>query len=102
MIATSGVEFSIARVGTLVRRHGGFPHDRIVVVLASFPFGDAPTVPNILLIDDNGDVREVAALLLVDCKQLKEKFADEIVVKKPFTMDQLGHAVRRALGQSES
>ena len=115
---------------------------------------------NILLIDDNDDVREVTALLLrdsgypvieapdgdaalealdadpaidllivdfampgmsgiellerararrpeikavfitgyVDCTQLRGKLADEVVVKKPFTIDQLAHVVRKALG----
>ncbi len=117
---------------------------------------------NILLIDDNGDVREITALLLrdsgynvieapggeaalaaleanpaidllivdlampgmsgiellqqarakrprikavfitgyVDHAQLDSKFSDEVVVKKPFTMDQLAPAVRKALSES--
>ena len=37
----------------------------------------------------------------VDHTCLKGKFADEIVVRKPFTMEQLASAVRKALGQSE-
>jgi CheY-like chemotaxis protein len=37
----------------------------------------------------------------VDHTWLKGKFADEIVVRKPFTMEQLASAVRKALGQSE-
>jgi CheY-like chemotaxis protein len=36
----------------------------------------------------------------VDQTWLKGKFADEIVVKKPFTMDELAPAVRKALGRS--
>lgn len=118
---------------------------------------------NILLVDDNDDVREITALLLrdsgynvveassgstaldvlganpaidllivdfampgmsgidlleraragrpeikvvfitgyVDHARFGGKFADEIVVKKPFTMDQLAPAVRKALGESE-
>jgi CheY-like chemotaxis protein len=118
---------------------------------------------NILLVDDNDDVREITALLLrdtgyhvieassgraalaaldanpaidllivdfampgmsgidllerartrrpeikvvfitgyIDLAQFGAKFANEIVVKKPFTMDQLAPAVRKALGESE-
>jgi CheY-like chemotaxis protein len=118
---------------------------------------------NILLVDDNDDVREITALLLRDCgynvieafsgstaldalganpaidllivdfampgmsgielleraragrpeikvvfitgyvdhARFGAKFANEIVVKKPFTMDQLTPALRKALGQSE-
>lgn len=37
----------------------------------------------------------------VDHTWLNENLADEIVVNKPFTMDQLAPAVRKALGQSE-
>jgi CheY-like chemotaxis protein len=36
----------------------------------------------------------------VNYDSMNGKFADEIVVKKPFTMDQLAPAVRRALGKS--
>ncbi len=119
---------------------------------------------NILLVDDNDDVREITALLLrdsgynvieassgsaaldalgtnpaiellivdfampgmsgiellesarakrpeikvvfitgyADHTRLKGEFAGEVVVKKPFTMDQLAPAVRKALGQSEA
>ena len=37
----------------------------------------------------------------VDHARFGAKFANEIVVKKPFTMDQLAPALRKALGQSE-
>ena len=122
------------------------------------------SVANILLVDDNDDVREITALLLrdsgynvieassggaaldalganpaidllvvdfampgmsgiellevvrakrpeikvvfitgyADHARLKGEFADEVVVKKPFTMAQLAPAVRKALGQSEA
>ena len=121
------------------------------------------SAPNLLLVDDNDDVREITALLLrdtgygvieassgiaalaeldgnpaiellivdfsmpgmsgvellerarakrpeikavlitgyVDHTWLNGKVADEIVVKKPFTMAQLAPAVRKALGESE-
>jgi CheY-like chemotaxis protein len=121
------------------------------------------SAPNLLLVDDNDDVREITALLLrdtgysvieassgiaalaaldanpaiellivdfsmpgmsglellerarakrpeikavlitgyVDHTWLNGKLADEIVVKKPFTMAQLAPAVRKALGESE-
>ena len=121
------------------------------------------SAPNLLLVDDNDDVREITALLLrdtgygvieassgvaalaaldanpaiellivdfsmpgmsgiellerarakrpkikavfitgyVDHTLLSGKLANEIVVKKPFTMDQLAPAVRKALGESE-
>lgn len=121
------------------------------------------SAPNLLLVDDNDDVREITALLLrdtgygvieaasgiaaldalaanpaiellivdfsmpgmsglellerarakrpeikavfitgyVDRTLLNGKLADEIVVKKPFTMAQLAPAVRKALGESE-
>jgi CheY-like chemotaxis protein len=125
--------------------------------------GHQLSAPNLLLVDDNDDVREITALLLrdtgygvieassgiaalaeldgnpaiellivdfsmpgmsgiellerarakrpeikavlitgyVDHTWLNGKLADEIVVKKPFTMAQLAPAVRRALGESE-
>jgi CheY-like chemotaxis protein len=118
-------------------------------------------VDNILLVDDNADVREVTALLLRDCgynvietasgsaalaaldanptiellivdfampemsgsellelarakrpriralfitgyAELNGEFADEILLKKPFTTDQLALAVRRAFGRDKS
>jgi CheY-like chemotaxis protein len=118
------------------------------------------SAPNLLLVNDNDDVREITALLLrdtgygvieaasgiaaldanpaiellivdfsmpgmsglellerarakrpeikavfitgyVDRTLLNGKLADEIVVKKPFTMAQLAPAVRKALGESE-
>jgi|SRR5271155_2964373 len=37
----------------------------------------------------------------VDHARFGAKFANEIVVKKPFTMDQLAPALRKALGQSK-
>jgi CheY-like chemotaxis protein len=125
--------------------------------------GDRVSAANILLVDDNGHVREITAMLLrdrgynvieasngnaalaaldanpaidllivdftmpgmsgvdlleqarikrpeiravfitgyVDHTRLGEKFAGEVVVRKPFTMDQLAPAVRAALGQSK-
>jgi CheY-like chemotaxis protein len=125
--------------------------------------GDRLSAPNLLLVDDNDDVREVTALLLrdsgysvieafsgvaalaaldanpaievmivdfsmpgmsgiellervraerpeiravfitgyVDHTRLNGKLADEIVVTKPFTMDQLAPAVRKALGEPD-
>jgi CheY-like chemotaxis protein len=125
--------------------------------------GDRLSAPNLLLVDDNDDVREVTALLLrdsgygvieassgvaalsaldanpeigvmivdfsmpgmsgiellervrakrpeiravsitgyVDPTWLNGKLGDEIVVKKPFTMDQLAPAVRKALGEPD-
>jgi CheY-like chemotaxis protein len=125
--------------------------------------GHQLSAPNLLLVDDNDDVREITALLLrdtgygvieassgiaalaeldgnpaiellivdfsmpgmsglellerarakrpeikavlitgyVDHTWLNGKLADEIVVKKPFTMAQLAPAVRKALGESE-
>jgi CheY-like chemotaxis protein len=125
--------------------------------------GDRLSARNLLLVDDNDDVREITALLLrdsgygvieasngiaafaaldanpaievlivdfsmpgmsgiellerarakrpeiravfitgyVDHTLLNGKFAAEIVVKKPFTMDQLAPAVRKALGESD-
>ena len=125
--------------------------------------GDRLSAPNLLLVDDNDDVREVTALLLrdsgygvieassgvaalsaldanpaigvmivdfsmpgmsgiellervrakrpeiravfitgyVDHTWLNGKLGDEIVVKKPFTMDQLAPAVRKALGEPD-
>ena len=47
---------------------------------------------------------EIKAVLItgyVDHTWLNGKVADEIVVKKPFTMAQLAPAVRKALGESE-
>jgi CheY-like chemotaxis protein len=123
--------------------------------------GDCLSVDNILLVDDNADLREVTALLLRDCgynvietasgsaalaaldanpaikllivdfampemsgsellerarakrpriralfitgyAELSREFADEILLKKPFTTDQLALAVRRALGQDKT
>jgi CheY-like chemotaxis protein len=123
--------------------------------------GDCLSVDNILLVDDNADVREVTALLLRDCgynvietasgsaalaaldanptiellivdfampemsgsellelarakrpriralfitgyAELNGEFADEILLKKPFTTDQLALAVRRAFGRDKS
>jgi CheY-like chemotaxis protein len=123
--------------------------------------GDCLSVDNILLVDDNADVREVTALLLRDCgynvietesgsaalaaldanptiellivdfampemsgsellelarakrpriralfitgyAELSGEFADEILLKKPFTTDQLALAVRRAFGQDKT
>ena len=125
--------------------------------------GHQLSAPNLLLVDDNDDVREITALLLrdtgygvieassgiaalaeldgnpaiellivdfsmpgmsgiellerarakrpeikavlitgyVDHTWLNGKLADEIVVKKPFTMAQVAPAVRKALGESE-
>jgi CheY-like chemotaxis protein len=45
-------------------------------------------------------IRAVFITGYVDQTWLKGKFADEIVVKKPFTMDELAPAVRKALGRS--
>ena len=46
-------------------------------------------------------IRAIFVTGYADHASLKGKFADEIVVNKPFTMDQLAPAVRRALGQSK-
>jgi CheY-like chemotaxis protein len=47
------------------------------------------------------EIKAVFITGYVDHTWLKGKFADEIVVKKPFTIDQLAPAVHKALGQSE-
>ncbi len=47
------------------------------------------------------EIRAVFITGYVDHTSVKGKFTDEIVVRKPFTMDQLAPAVRKALGQSE-
>jgi CheY-like chemotaxis protein len=46
-------------------------------------------------------IRAVFITGYVDHTWLKGKFATEIVVRKPFSMEQLASAVRKALGQSE-
>jgi len=46
-------------------------------------------------------IRAIFVTGYADHASLKGKFADEIVVNKPFTMDQPAPAVRRALGQSK-
>ena len=47
------------------------------------------------------EIRAVFITGYVDHTWLNGKLADEIVVKKPFTMDQLAPAVRRALGEPD-
>jgi CheY-like chemotaxis protein len=47
------------------------------------------------------EIRVVFITGYVDHARFGAKFADEIAVKKPFTMDQLAPAVRKALSQSE-
>jgi len=47
-------------------------------------------------------IRAVFITGYVDDTWLKGKFAEEIVVKKPFTMDELAPAVLKALGRTAS
>ena len=47
-------------------------------------------------------IRAVFVTGHVDHTRLGGILAEEVVVKKPFTMDQLATAVRKALGQSEN
>jgi CheY-like chemotaxis protein len=47
------------------------------------------------------EIKAVFITGYVDRTLLNGKLADEIVVKKPFTMAQLAPAVRKALGESE-
>jgi CheY-like chemotaxis protein len=47
------------------------------------------------------EIKAVFITGYVDHTWLNGKLADEIVVKKPFTMAQLAPAVRKALGESE-
>jgi CheY-like chemotaxis protein len=46
-------------------------------------------------------IRAIFVTGYADHASLKGKFADEIVINKPFTMDQLAPAVRKALAQSK-
>jgi CheY-like chemotaxis protein len=45
-------------------------------------------------------IRAVFITGYADYAELSEEFADEIVLKKPFTTDQLALAVRKAMGES--
>jgi CheY-like chemotaxis protein len=45
-------------------------------------------------------IRAVFITGYADYAELSEEFADEIVLKKPFTTDQLALAVRKAMGRS--